>query len=319
MKQKAPGKSFREGVTIPQLMKLFPTDEAARIWFEKKLWPHGPMCPYCESGNIQSGVHHPAMTHRCRDCENAGRKARFSLKTRTVMQSSKIGYQKWVIGIYLFATGLKGISSMKMYRDLGVTQKTAWHLTMRIRKAFEQSGVLFSGPVEADETCCGGREDNRHTSKKLNVRGVAGKVVVAGLKDRATNRVMAEVVNATDRPTLQGFVRDYTVPGAIVYTDDALAYRDLRGYKHASVNHSAKEYVNGQAHCNGVESFWSMLKRGGYHGTFHHLSEKYLNRYVGEFAGRHNIRSCDTLTQMGVIAKGLSGKRIRYRDLVGSS
>ena len=170
--------------------------------------------------------------------------------------------------------------------------------------------------MECDETYVGGKENNKHASKKLNVRGTVGKTAVAGVKDRATNRMIAETVNATDRPTLQGFIREYTVPGAAVYTDDALAYRDLRGSQHESVKHSAKEYVNGEAHTNGVESFWALLKRG-YNGTFHHLSEKHLGRYVGEFAGRHNIRPLDTLSQMTVIAKGLTGKRMRYRELVG--
>ena len=315
MKKRAPGKTYRQGITIAQLLKLFPDDESARLWLERKLWPYGPICPTCGSDNIQSGVKHPRMTHRCRVCEVGGHKSLFSVKTNTVMHGSHVTYQNWVIALYLFSTGIKGTSSMKLHRDLGVTQKTAWYLAHRLRKACEQSPVLFSGPVECDETYVGGKEENKHTSKKLRVRGVQGKAVVAGLKDRATNRVQAEVVTATDRPTLQGFIRDYTVPGASVYTDDALAYRDLWGYDHESVKHSTGEYVRDQAHCNGAESFWAMLKRG-YYGTFHHLSAKHLQRYVTEFSGRHNIREADTMDQMALMVKGLSGKRLRYRDLI---
>ena len=302
------GKSFRQGLSLLQLQKMFPDDITAQRWLEGRLWPDGPECPRCGSRHVQADTTHPNTTHRCRECARAGqKKTQFSLKTGTLMHGSKLGYQKWAFAIYIVATGIKGTSSMKIHRDLEVQQKTAWHLAHRIRKAFTQNRPLFAGPVETDETAIGGKEENRHASKKLHVRGTQGKAIVAGLKDRRTNRVQAEVVHATDRPTLHGFIRDYTVPGATVYTDDALAYKDLWGYDHESVNHSAKEYVRDQAHTNGVESFWALLKRG-YHGTFHHLSEKHLQRYVGEFAGRHNIRSCDTLTQMGMIAQGLAGE-----------
>ena len=131
------GKTFRQGVTIQKLMDLFPTDDTAREWLERQLWPHGPMCPYCDSSNIQIGIAHKAMTHRCRDCEIAGRKSRFSLKTGTVMQNSKVGYRQWVVVLYLVAEGIKGASSMKIHRDLGVSQKAAWYLGHRIRATFE--------------------------------------------------------------------------------------------------------------------------------------------------------------------------------------
>ena len=149
----------------------------------------------------------------------------------------------------------------------------------------------------------------------LTGRGAVGKAAVVGVKDRATNRVVARSVTATDKPTLQGFVAEHATPGAKVFTDDASAYEGLP-FDHEAVCHSAGEYVRGMAHTNGVESFWSMLKRG-YHGTFHHFSEKHLDRYVGEFAGRHNDRSKDTLDQMQAIVRGLVGKRLQYRDLIG--
>ena len=125
----------------------------------------------------------------------------------------------------------------------------------------------------------------------------------------------ARTVPATDKPTLQDFVAEHTAPGATVFTDEASAYQGMP-FDHESVNHSAGEYVRDMAHTNGIESFWSMLKRG-YHGTFHHFSEKHLDRYVGEFAGRHNVREADTIDMMGGMVTGLDGKRLTYRDLIG--
>ena len=145
-------------------------------------------------------------------------------------------------------------------------------------------------------------------------RGPVGKTAVAGAKDRATNKVSAQVVDSTDADTLQGFISDRVVKGATVYTDEHCSYEGLP-FPHESVKHSVGEYVRDQAHINGVESFWSMLKRG-YYGTYHRMSPKHLQKYTDEFSGRHNMRELDTLTQMVVMVRGLDGKRLCYKDLV---
>ena len=240
----------------------------------------------------------------------------FSLKTGNVMEGSKLGYRTWAIAVYLVTTSLKGVSSMKLHRDLEVTQKTAWHLAHRLRKSLELGEAPFSGPVEVDETYFGGKRKNMPKSKrkKLKGRGSAGKTAVVGIKDRATNLVVAHPVKATDTPTLQGFVGEHAALGAKVYTDDAVAYRGMP-YDHEAVNHSVGEYVRDQAHTNGIESFWSMLKRA-HKGTFHYMSAKHLGRYVTEFTGRHRVRERDTLDQMGLMVDGMVQKRLRYRDLV---
>ncbi len=309
--KKGPGKAHRKGISIVALMKMFPSNEAAMEWFTKVRWPDGPACPKCGSVNVQEKTTHPTMPHRCRDCRKF-----FSVKTGTVMQDSKLGYQVWAIAIYLVTTGIKGQSSMKLHRDLGVTQKTAWHLAHRIRETWAtQTDASFAGPVEVDEAFMGGKEGNKHASKKLGVKsGVGGKTAVLGVKDRKTKQVTAVVVNDTEPDTLRGFVSRTVEEGATVYTDGSSPYRGMTGYEHDFVRHSVGEFVKGMAHTNGVESFWAMLKRG-HTGIYHRMSPKHLQRYVNEFAGRHNLRNLDTIEQMAVIARGLDGKLLRYATL----
>ena len=219
------------------------------------------------------------------------------------------------MAIYILTTGIKGTSSMKLHRDIGVTQKTAWHMAHRIRESWSDYNAPFTGPVEVDETYVGGKERNKHASKKANAgRSTVGKTAVAGAKDRATNQVSAAVVPSTSRPTLQGFVANRVADGATVYTDDHSGYDGIP-FDHETVKHSVREYVRGQAHTNGVESLWTSLKRG-YYGTYHQFSVKHLGRYVTEFSGRHNNRPSDTIDQVATMAKGMDGKRLRYEDLI---
>lgn len=292
---------------------MFPNDEAAEKWFFKQRWKGGlkaMRCPRCEGRRVAVSNTHPTMPYRCHDCEKF-----FSLKTGTVMQGSKLGYQKWVIAMYVMATNLKGVSSTKLARDLDITQKSAWHMVHRIRETWTDKSDVFGGPVEVDETYIGGKDRNRHEWKIQEGRGPKGKSPVVGMKDRESGKVAAEVVDTTDKHTLQGFVAVNTETDATVYTDEAQAYMGMRR-GHETVKHSVKEFVRGQAHTNGIESFWSMLKRG-YIGIYHHFSEKHLQRYVNEFAGRHNQRTMHTIDQMKAMADGMVGKRLRYADLIG--
>ena len=313
MAQKAPGKSHRKGLTLKALFKIFPDDATAEKWFAEQRWPEEPHCPYCGSTNVQSGAKHKTMPYRCREKECA---KRFSVRTKTPMEASNLGFQVWAVALYQVTTNLKGISSMKLHRDLGITQRSAWFLAHRLRESWMEHGAKYLGPVEVDETYFGGKRKNMSRSKRkgLTGRGTAGKAVVIGIKDSDSNQVTARKIKVTDAETLQGFVADHAAPGAKVYTDEAAAYKDMP-FDHESVNHSIGEYVRGQAHTNGIESFWAMLKRG-YQGTFHHFSEKHLDRYVNEFAGRHNIRDADTTDMMRSVVSKMAGKRLRYRDLV---
>ena len=299
MAHNAPGKHYRKGISLVEIMRMFPDDAAAEKWFTQIRWPEGPRCPHCGSDNIQCGTKHKTMPYRCRGCRKW-----FSVKTGTVMQSSKLGLQVWAIASYLLTTGLKGQASMKLHRDLGITQKSAWHLAHRIRETWADKNEPMAGPVEVDEAYMGGLRENMPKAKRrtLKGRGAVGKTVVAGAKDRATNRVSAAVVDKPDRKTLHGFIAERAAPGAKVYTDDYAVYRGMP-FAHESVRHVDGEYVRGDAHTQGIESFWSMLKRA-HKGTYHHLSAKHLDRYVTEFAGRHNDRDANTLDQMKNMAQG---------------
>ncbi|MYH50749.1 MAG: IS1595 family transposase [Gammaproteobacteria bacterium] len=305
------GKSDRDGISLTDLFGMFPDDSAAERWMTQARWPNGVACPHCGSVNVQSGAKHHSMPYRCRDCRR-----RFSLRTGTAMADSKLGYRVWAIGIYLFTTSLKGVSSMKLHRDLGISQKAAWHLAHRLRQAWDDYGEQLVGPVEVDETYVGGLEKNKHEDTRRHVKGrIAEKLAVVGLKDRETGQVRARFIPDTRGDTLRAFVREHARRGSQVYSDGHGAYLGLAGeYRHRAVQHSVGTYVIADTHTNGIESFWSMLKRG-YVGTYHKMSGKHLQRYVDEFTGRHNARELDTLEQMRRVVRGLVGKRLQYQEL----
>lgn len=217
------------------------------------------------------------------------------------MHKSSLDYQTWAIALYLFTSSLKGVSSMKLHRDLDITQKSAWLLVSKLRKAYEKNDPRLEGIVEVDETYVGGKESNKHNKDKLNAgRGTVGKTAVVGMKERESKKVIAKVVENTKE-------------GTEIHTDENKFYKGLENYK--TTNHNVGEYVVGNVHSNGVESFWSMFKRA-HKGVYHKMSLKHLVRYVKEFVARNNMREMDTIDQIEYVVENMKGKRLEYKKLI---
>lgn len=289
-------------LSLLELFELFGTDDAAEDWFIETRWPNGLRCAFCDGDSVGERGSHPTQRFHCLDCKKF-----YSVKTNSIMHASKLSYRKWAVAIYLFMTHPKGLSSIQLHKALGITQKSAWHLEHRIREALDTGDpALFVGPVEVDETFVGGRARNQTFERKQRL----SKKPVVGMRDRATNRIVAKPIWNRESSILHRFVRSHTEPSAEVHTDEHKAYRNLPR-EHHTVNHSRFEY----GPTNGIESFWALLKRA-HMGIYHKMSHKHLHRYITELQERHNRRPMTTLERMkSVVVDGI-GKRLKYVDLV---
>ncbi len=304
-KHRAPGRADRCGVTVMDAVRMFDTEAKAEAWFPEQRWPNGVYCPHCGPKNVADMASRKPQPWCCRDCRK-----HFSVKTGTMRHSSNIELSKQAMCIYFCSTNLKGVSSMKWHGDLGIGQKAAWCMAHRIRQVWDQREEPFLSPVEANETYIGGLEKNKHQDKRVAAAGwPVGKAIVDGVRERETGKIAAKVVPDTTAVTLTGLVQGHAEPGAQVFTGEAY------GYEHQAVMHSTGEYVNDMAHTNGMESFWSMLKRG-YQGTYHKMGCEHLHRYINAFRGRHNQRLLDTLVQMVKVVKGGDGKQTTYEEMI---
>lgn len=302
--------------TLLEAVRYFSDLDVATEYFAKARWPEAPVCPAC---GVMDEKHYYLKTRRvwkCRDC-----KKQFSAKVGTVFEDSPVGLDKWLPAMWMVVNCKNGISSYELARNLGVTQKTAWFTSHRIRLAM-QTGTFekLSGHVEADETFIGGKARNMHKSKrseKITGRGMSGKVAVMSLLERH-GEVRTKVVPDTKSRTLQVEVRENVEPGSEIHTDALKSYRGLDAeYIHNVVDH-AERYVDGHVHTNGLENFWSLLKRG-IKGTYVSVEPYHLFRYLDEQAFRFNERDGKDADRFGKTLGAVSGRRLTYRQLTGGN
>ena len=305
------------GTDLYAFFERVPNEEKAEQFFAEWRWGKdmvNRVCPHCASSRTVTAYKN-TMPYRCKDCRK-----RFSVRTGTILEMSRIPLKKWLLAIYMLHTNRKGVASIKLAKDLGITQKTAWFLAHRIRKAFEdqREKKFETDKVEIDETYIGGKIGNMHKRKRprMSSAGPQDKIPIVGIRDRRTGHMKAQVTYPVSAMTLHKFVQESVSEGAMLYTDQHRGYINLvkKGYEHKVVHHGKGQYVDGDAHTNGVESFWALVKRG-FKGTYHKHTKKHMQRYVDEYVGRHNMTELGTMGQIVQTLEGLDGKHLSYEEL----
>lgn len=298
--------------TLLEAIKYFSDKETCTTFMAQLRWPDGVTCPLCESKQVS--YLSTRFMWKCKAC-----KKQFSVKVGTVMEDSPIGLDKWLSAMWLITNAKNGISSCEIHRALGITQKSAWFLLHRIRLAM-QDGTFekLSGEVEVDETYIGGLARNMHRDKraaKITGTGGMGKVAVMGLLER-NGKVRAKVIANATQETLHGEVRHNVEQGAHLFTDGWRGYNGLHtDFVHKVIDH-AEKYVDGQIHTNGIENFWSLLKRG-IKGTYVSVEPFHLFRYLDEQSFRFNTRTGNDADRFIQTVKQIAGKRLTYDELTG--
>jgi transposase-like protein len=304
--------------TLLQATRYFANADVCVEFVAKLRWPDGPTCPRCE------GREHSYLTTRrlwkCKAC-----KKQFSVKVGTIFEDSAIPLDKWLVAVWLIANSKNGISSHELGRALGLSQKSGWFVLHRIRLAMQAGSFdRFGGEVEIDESFIGGKARNMHAHiRKQKMQGrvgpSAGKTPIAGVYDRDSGKVRASVMRDIKRPTLERHVRQNVDEGSTIYTDKMLSYQGLRelGYVHQTIDH-AEAYVDGRIHTQGLENFWSLLKRG-LHGTYVSVQPFHLFRYLDERLFTFNERERDDLGRFKAVLQAAVGRRLTYAQLTGKS
>jgi transposase-like protein len=315
--------SASEPKTLREAIIFFADYANCRKAVEAIRWPDGVVrCPHCGSDAVTY-----LETQKRYKCYAKHAKAQFSLKVGTIFEDSALGFEKWLPALWLLTNCKNGISSYELARALGVTQKSAWFMLSRLRLALQsETGGKFGGDVEVDETYIGGKARNMHASRKRAMghmgksAGFKGKVAVMGLLQRhgeGKSQVRTRVIENNKRSQLQPVIREQVTEGANVYTDALMSYRGLDAdYIHGVIDH-AEAYVDGQVHTNGLENFWSLLKRA-IRGTYVNVEPFHLFRYLDEQSFRFNNRAMNDAARFALALKGIINKRLTYTALTGS-
>ena len=310
--------------TLIEAVRYFSNEETAFEFVKAMKWPDGvARCPKCGSDN--AGFLATRKLWKCREC-----KRQFSVKVDTIFEDSPLGFDKWLPAFWMILNAKNGVSSCELARALGVTQKSAWHMLHRIRLCVQDGDASkLGGTVEVDETYIGGRARFMNNKAKAKRKAMYGKrtggiahTPVQGLLERSTekkaSRVKLKVLGTIKRGEIQDNIREYVVKGTTVNTDELRSYRGLEeDFNHKVINH-AERYVDGAVHTNGMENFWSVLKRT-IKGTYVNVEPFHLFRYLDEQAFRFNLRKGDDQSRFLIGMRGIVGKLLQYKELIGAA
>jgi len=297
--------------SLIQMMEAIPDEQTAINHIRAIRWKNGAFCPHC--GSVRVYHFKDERTHKCGDCRK-----RFSIRVGTIFEDSKLPLRKWMLAIWMITSHKKGIASTQLAKDIGITQKSAWFVTQRLREAARTQS--FNRPlrddVESDETFIGGKEKNKHRSKRTGGKqGGKGKIAVLGMLERG-GELRTMVTPSLRAGDVQGAIRANVEKGSGLYTDEHPSFTGLRkDFDHLRVNHSAGEYVRSMiVHTNGIEGVWALFKRQIV-GTHHYLSPKHISRYLGEMTWRFNLRELDEGDRVNALIAQTAG-RLTYKELI---